>query len=273
MDEAGGAHVALLTQDAEPADERWLERLLEGFDARADVGIVYGPYLPRPDASPAVRMELERWFRSLSPDGAPAGGALGRARARRCPCSQLIGARGASSPTPTPASPARPGERVPFREVPYAEDRRARDRHAARRLRQGVRARRGRPALPCVLRARESCAAASTSGAACARSTAGASRLARAPLAPAAGRAGAGAARARSRRGASASERRATLAAVSRHHVVRLAGALLGSRADRLPAAARAQAVAGGALPASRRSTSTHTRSPTPRTVNRRPPR
>jgi rhamnosyltransferase len=38
---------------------------------------------------------------------------------------------------------------------------------------------------------------------------------------------------------ASPSERRATLAAVTRHHVVRLAGALLGSRADRLPAGAR----------------------------------
>ena len=30
--EARGAHVALLTQDAEPADERWLERLLGGFE-------------------------------------------------------------------------------------------------------------------------------------------------------------------------------------------------------------------------------------------------
>src|ERR1017187_8119368 len=31
MREAAGAHVAFLTQDAEPADERWLERLLDGF--------------------------------------------------------------------------------------------------------------------------------------------------------------------------------------------------------------------------------------------------
>ena len=38
----------------------------------------------------------------------------------------------------------------------------------------------------------------------------------------------------------------ATLAAVSRHHVVARAGALLGSRADRLPAASEAQAVARG---------------------------
>ena len=37
----------------------------------------------------------------------------------------------------------------------------------------------------------------------------------------------------------SISERRATLAAIARHHVVRLTGALLGSRADRLPAGVR----------------------------------
>jgi len=36
-----------------------------------------------------------------------------------------------------------------------------------------------------------------------------------------------------------ARRRRATLLAISGHHVVRLAGALLGSRADRLPAGAR----------------------------------
>ncbi len=44
MSEARGAHVALLTQDSEPADERWLERLLGGFELAADVALVYGPY-------------------------------------------------------------------------------------------------------------------------------------------------------------------------------------------------------------------------------------
>jgi len=70
MAEAQGAHVALLTQDAEPADERWLERLLAGFALAQDVAIVCGAYRPRPQASFAVRIELERWFASLSPDGA-----------------------------------------------------------------------------------------------------------------------------------------------------------------------------------------------------------
>jgi hypothetical protein len=41
------------------------------------------------------------------------------------------------------------------------------------------------------------------------------------------------------REGASAAQRRATLIAVSRHHVVRSVGAVLGSRADLLPPVAR----------------------------------
>src|SRR5437588_12385972 len=53
MAAAHGEHVALLSQDAEPADERWLERLLEGFELAGDVAIAYGPYRPRPEASVA----------------------------------------------------------------------------------------------------------------------------------------------------------------------------------------------------------------------------
>src|ERR1017187_9747955 len=71
MGQAQGASVALLTQDAEPADERWLERLLDGFELAQDVAIVYGPYRPRPHAPFPVRNELDRWFASLSPDGRP----------------------------------------------------------------------------------------------------------------------------------------------------------------------------------------------------------
>src|SRR6202035_3131941 len=51
MEAASGSHVALLTQDAEPADRHWLERLLEGFNLASDVAIVFGPYRPRPDVA------------------------------------------------------------------------------------------------------------------------------------------------------------------------------------------------------------------------------
>jgi GT2 family glycosyltransferase len=148
MSEAHGEHVALLTQDAEPADEQWLERLLGGFELERDVGIVYGPYRPRADASAAVRIELERWFRSLSPDGTPrverlaasgtgesAAGAGGTERragpasaadlaflAELASLAELIGRRGFFTDA-NACIARRAWERVPFRDVAYAEDR------------------------------------------------------------------------------------------------------------------------------------------------------
>lgn len=241
MEQASGAHVAFLTQDAEPADERWLERLLGGFELGPDVGLVYGPYLPRPDAAPAVRWELERWFASLAPDGRPrvdrleenersAGGAQ-----RGLPVAELIGARGFF--TDANACLARVAwERVPFREAAYAEDRvlaidmlrggygkvflpeagvwHSHDYTTLEQLRRcfdewrGLREVYGwrEPADPRHL----------------ASQLRGALGQAREELI---------------REGASG--RRAVMVAVARHHVVRLTGALLGSRAERLPAGVR----------------------------------
>lgn len=117
MAESGASHVAFLTQDAAPADEAWLARLLEGFELADDVGIVFGPYRPRPDASPMVRRELESWFRSLSPDGRPRLD-RGTEAATDAPGDLrhtfFTDANGCVS--------RRAWERVPFREVSYAED-------------------------------------------------------------------------------------------------------------------------------------------------------
>jgi rhamnosyltransferase len=238
--EARGEHVALLTQDAEPAGERWLECLLEGFALAENVGIVYGSYLPRPDASPAVRAELEVWFSSLSPDGEPrverlsaeeralsAGALFARTGA------ELIGRRGFF--TDANACVARGvWERVPYREVACAEDRllaldvlragytkayvpgaavlhshdytpgqhlrRCFDEWRALREVYGWR----EPAHPRYLAGQL-------------RGALGAAR--REPYVA----------------GAPPARRLATLAAVGGHHVVRLTGAVLGSRADRLP--------------------------------------
>jgi glycosyltransferase involved in cell wall biosynthesis len=121
MREARGRHVAFLTQDAEPQDERWLEHLLEGFSLAEDVAIVYGPYRPRPDVAFAVRVELERWFRSLSPDGAPRVDRLA-AHERELPLRTLIGAQGFFTDANACLERAA-WEPVPFRDVPYAEDR------------------------------------------------------------------------------------------------------------------------------------------------------
>jgi glycosyltransferase involved in cell wall biosynthesis len=236
MREASGAHVAFLTQDAEPADERWLERLLHGFELADDVAIAYGPYHPRPDVPFAVRVELERWFTSLSPDGTPRLERLAR-HERSAPARELIGRRGFF--TDANACLARSAwERVPFREVPYAEDRvlaidmlragyakaympaaavvHSHDYTPVEELRRGFDEWRGlrevygwrEPASPIHL----------------ARELRGVLGAARAEL---------------TAEGLSPSRRRATLASVSSHHVARLAGAVLGSRADLLPAAVR----------------------------------
>jgi GT2 family glycosyltransferase len=116
------AHVALLTQDAVPDGERWLERLLEGFALASDVAIAYGPYRSRPDAPLAVRLELDGWFDSLSPDGAPRVERVDAGERDALVASELIGRRGFF--TDANACIARAAwERIPFRDVPYAEDR------------------------------------------------------------------------------------------------------------------------------------------------------
>jgi rhamnosyltransferase len=235
MGEAHGEHVALLTQDAEPADERWLERLLGGFELAKDVGIVYGPYRPRPGASAAVRIELERWFGSLSPDGTSQ---LDRLELDEHPRPvDFMGRRGFF--TDANACVARVAwERVRFREVAYAEDRvlaidmlcagyskafvpQAAVLHShayssSQQLRRSFDEWRGlrevygwhEPASPRRL----------------VRSLRGELGATRRELRAA---------------GVEPARVRATLAAVTRQHVLRLAGALLGSRADLLPAWAR----------------------------------
>ncbi len=112
---ASGSHVAFLTQDAVPADELWLARLLEGFELADDVALVFGPYRPRPEASAMVARELQEWFESFAPDGrprvdrgAPDGGPTDR-RVEFFTDANGCVVRWA-------------WERVSFREVAYAED-------------------------------------------------------------------------------------------------------------------------------------------------------
>jgi glycosyltransferase involved in cell wall biosynthesis len=227
--EARGKHVALLTQDAEPADEWWLERLLGGFELAEDVGLVYGPYRPRPDVSPAVKVELETWFASLAPDGLCRVERLAEAE-RSAPVVDLIGRTGFFTDANACLSRAA-WERVPFREVAYAEDRvlaidmlragyakayvpdaavkHSHEYSTSEQLRRCFDEWRG---LREVYGFKES--ASPRHVARKLRGEIGAARRA-----------------ARAETGA-----RASVWALTRHHVVRLAGALLGSRAGMLPA-------------------------------------
>ena len=120
MERSRGTHVAFLTQDAVPADDLWLAKLVAGFAFAPAVGLVFGPYRARVDASPMVRRELTDWFRSLSPDGLPRIDRL-ELHERDVPALELRGARGFF--TDANGCVARAAwERAPFRDVAYAED-------------------------------------------------------------------------------------------------------------------------------------------------------
>jgi len=236
MREATGAHVALLSQDAEPADERWLERLLEGFELAGDVAIAYGPYRPRPEASVPVRLELERWFASLSPEARPALERL-EPQERSLPVLELLGRRGFF--TDANACLRRSAwEKVPFREVPYAEDRVL----AIDMFRAGY----AKAYLPQAVVIHSHAYTSGQQLRRCFDEWRGLLEVYgwREPASPlrAGGqlRGALGAARDQLvREGLPSSERRVALAAVASHQVLCGAGALLGSRADRLPAAVR----------------------------------
>jgi rhamnosyltransferase len=120
MREAHGEFVAMLTQDAQPVDEHWLARLLEGFEVAADVALVYGPYLPRAHAAPRAAADLQRFFSLMSPQGTPRVDRLEPAE-RELPGHALFGRR--TYFTDANGCLRRDAwERIPFPEVAYAED-------------------------------------------------------------------------------------------------------------------------------------------------------
>lgn len=67
VEAARGEHVAFLTQDATPADDRWLQRLLAAVERDDRVGLATGPYLPRRGTSVSVVRELEAFFATVPP--------------------------------------------------------------------------------------------------------------------------------------------------------------------------------------------------------------
>ena len=118
MERSHGELVAFLTQDALPAGDRWLAELTGAFALRPDVGIAYGPGLPRTDASLTVRRELTGYFSSVADEDAPIPVVV---------TAEDATLHGASSTTyfhSVNACLARAAwDEVPFRAIPYAEDR------------------------------------------------------------------------------------------------------------------------------------------------------
>lgn len=106
MELTGGDRVAFLTQDAEPAGERWLQALLD-----ADQALSYGPYRAPEGAGASLRREYAEFF-----------GAEPRVwRAADLPEPRQPGAATFVSSANLCLS-RRAWSEVPFRDVPYAED-------------------------------------------------------------------------------------------------------------------------------------------------------
>jgi glycosyltransferase involved in cell wall biosynthesis len=122
MELARGDYVAFLTQDATPADERWLAALLEGFEQADDVAAVFGPQVARPDASHMIKCEMERHFAVWGDRGTR----IDVQRLDRSPDGLTLYRHYPgkwSFHSDVNGAVARwAWERIPFREVPYAED-------------------------------------------------------------------------------------------------------------------------------------------------------
>lgn len=116
MERSHGELVAFLTQDALPADDGWLAALAGAFTAAPDVGLAFGPGLPRPDASLTVRRELTGYFTGLSPDG--------RIRVvRRSDGTRLDSGSSTYFHSVNACLSRTAWSAVPFRTIAYAEDR------------------------------------------------------------------------------------------------------------------------------------------------------
>nr|MBA3300342.1 glycosyltransferase family 2 protein [Thermoleophilaceae bacterium] len=118
---AGGEHVAFLTQDATPIGTGWLAALLAGFEAAEDVAAVFGPHVPRPDASHMIKSEMERHFDTWGSDGEMHVQRLDRSPEGVAAYERYPGVWTFLSDVNSCIA-KRAWEQVPFREVPYAED-------------------------------------------------------------------------------------------------------------------------------------------------------
>ncbi len=121
IEQSTGDVVAMLTDDATPASDGWLDAIVEGFAQTDEVALVFGPQLPRSEHSPMVRREMLDHFSSWG-DGESidiqqiGGGAAAREdyELRKGDYVFFSDANGAVARWAW--------QQVPYREVPYAED-------------------------------------------------------------------------------------------------------------------------------------------------------
>jgi rhamnosyltransferase len=67
-EKASGDVLVYITHDASPATPQWLARIMAPFHNQ-QVGLVFGPHLPRADANPVIRAELLAFFNGFAERG------------------------------------------------------------------------------------------------------------------------------------------------------------------------------------------------------------
>ena len=168
IEEATGDVVVFLTQDSTPASDRWLASMLEGFAQSDDVALVFGPHIARPEHSHVFAREMRDHFRTWG-DGeridvqrlGPSPQALADYRAFPGKLQFFSDVNGAVARWAW--------ERIPYRGVAVRGGPDAGAGDDRGRIRQGLPPGRRRLPLARLPAAATSCAATSTSTAACAR--------------------------------------------------------------------------------------------------------
>lgn len=118
VEEARGDVVALLTDDAIPATDGWLDGIVDGFQMADDVALVFGPQRARPEHPHYVRRESRDHFLALDEQGAPS---IQRMPADRAEYERDTG-RYAFFSDANGAVAKWAWRDHHYREVPYAED-------------------------------------------------------------------------------------------------------------------------------------------------------
>lgn len=68
---AQGKFLVFITQDATPANDDWLEELIQGFSLDPAIACVFGKHIARPDCDPITRRDLILHFAAFSQSDTP----------------------------------------------------------------------------------------------------------------------------------------------------------------------------------------------------------
>jgi rhamnosyltransferase len=112
---ASGDYVLFLTQDAVPAQEHWLEAMVEPFELSDKVGCVVGKQIPLSDAPVTIKREVVSVFRGLGPDDSISF-------QRKNPLTKDLGMVNTFMSNTNSAVRKDLHTKIPFRDVNYAED-------------------------------------------------------------------------------------------------------------------------------------------------------